>query len=304
MKPRITILMGAVAAVLMPLASWAASATTDTPATPELVIPADLKLSQPVRDVEKMAKSGVSEDVIKTYIDSSPHAFNLSADNIIQLQGAGVSGGLTSEMLTHDKELADQAAAQSPFPAGQVVAPPPSPYPYPAAGGQTVPDQYQNPVSTYDIPQDLSPYYSELSPYGNWCYAPDYGWCWQPGFGLGYGGYPWGILAGGYWWNCPGYGWCWFPGRGYGFRGRGFAGRGFAAYGGRGIAGAHFGGPYVRNGAFGGFGGNRVSVTRIGGGGFRSSGFSHFGGTHFSGGGHFAGGGHFTGGGHMGGGHR
>ena len=292
MKPRITILLGAVAAVLLPLGSWSATDMAAATGASEPIIPANLKLSQPARDVEKMATSGVSEDVIKTYIDSSPHTFNLSADNIIQMQGAGVSGGLTSEMLTHDKKVTDQAAAsQPPFPAGQIVAPPQSPYPYPNTGTQTVAGQYQNQVAPYDMSQDLSPYYSELSPYGNWGCLPDYGWCWQPGFGLGYGGYPWGVLAGGCWWNCPGYGWCWFPGRG-------FRGRGFAAFGSRGFVGGHFGATFAGNASVSAFRGNRVSATRIGGGGFRSAGFSRSGGAHFSGGGHF------TGGGHAGGGHR
>lgn len=278
MKPHVTILIGVVAAVLMPLASRAATDAAP-PSAPELVIPANLKLSQPARDVEKMAASGVSQDVIKTYIDSSPYTFSLSADNIIYMQGAGVPGGLTSEMLTHDKNLAAQAAgSQPPF----STAPPPStpyPYPYPAPG-EEAPAQPANPVSTYTIPADTD--YSGLAPYGSWGYLPDYGWCWQPSFGLGYAYYPWGILRYGNWWNCPGRGWVWFPGRG--FRGAvgGFGGRGFVGNT-RFVGGTRFGG--------GGFANRSVSVTRIGGA------------SHFAGGGFARGGGgaHFSGG-HSGGG--
>ena len=98
----------------MPSAGWPATDAPADAAPPAFVVPADLKLSRPARDVVKMAASGVPDDVIKAYIDNAPSAFNLSADNIIHMQGVGVSGAVTSEMLGHDKKLTDQAAMTPP----------------------------------------------------------------------------------------------------------------------------------------------------------------------------------------------
>jgi hypothetical protein len=317
MKPHTFTLLVAVAALLMPVAAQPATDNTPGQNASTFVVPGDLKLSQPARDVEKMAAAGVSDTVIKSYVDSSPYAFNLSADNIIHLQGAGVPGTVTSEMLTHDKMLTDQAfaasasqaAGQPPFPGGQTVGPPQNPYPTPYPSPDMQGQPAQNQVSAYDMPADVSPYYSDLAGYGNWSYLPSYGWCWQPAYGWGYS-YPWGVLAGGCWWNCPGFGWCWFPGGRFhfGFGGRGFAGRGF---GGRGFVGGGFSGRGFVSGGFGGrtfgtpaFGGrSSVNVTRIGGGEHFAGGGGRFGGgTHFSGGAHFGGGSHFSSGGQFGGG--
>jgi hypothetical protein len=223
-----------------------------------------------------MVSAGVADDVIKAYIGNSSAAFNLSADNIIQVQKEGVSSAVTSEMLSHDRVLMAQAPSAPP-----TYAPPPvgaNPYTYPPAASQPAP--YQNPVSVYDMPAESSPYYSDLSPYGSWCNWPGYGWCWQPAVGLGYGYYPWGTLQYGRWSNWPGRGWVWFPGGGY--RGGAYAGR---AYG-----GGHY---YGYGGASFAAGRSTVSVARIGGGS------SHFGGAaHFAGGGfsHSSGGAHFSGG--------
>jgi hypothetical protein len=225
--------------------------------------------------------------VIKAYVAGSPAPFNLSADNIIHMQGVGVSSAVTSEMLGHDKRLSDQmAAAPQPAPLGQSST---SPYPNPYPQGQDQPvAPPQNTVSTYTIPADTSSYYSDLQPYGNWSYLANYGWCWQPGLGLGYAYYPWGILNCGRWWNCPGRGWVWFPrsGYGYGYRGTaGFAGgsRGFTAAG-------RVGGGFAAVGASSGGLRSSVSVRSIGGGAHFSGGHSFsFGGGHSSGGHSFGG---------------
>jgi hypothetical protein len=261
------------------------------------------KLSQPARDIVKMTVSGVPEDVIRSYINNSPSVFNLSADNIINLQGVGVTAGVTASMLNHDKSIRDNAPVfQQPVP-GQPPAPQPN-APYPPASDQAA---VYPPAETQVVYN-----YSDLSPYGSWNYLADYGWSWQPFGWLGYNYYPWGLLRFGNWWNCPGRGWCWFPGShfraGVGFRGgeHGFFG---------GTAGFGHGGTGFNHGVggFGHVGGRPTPVARSGSishvfhGGvssFHATGFSggggHFGGSHASGGG----GGHFSGGGHSGGGHR
>ena len=61
----------------------------DAPA-PGAPSPDTAKLSQPARDIVKMTVSGVPEDVIKSFITSSPVVYNLTPDNIINLQGVGV----------------------------------------------------------------------------------------------------------------------------------------------------------------------------------------------------------------------
>jgi len=295
-----TILIALLAATL-PLGAWAA-ADASNPAPPPPMISPDAMLSRPAHDVVKMTSSGVSDDVVKAYIDNSPAPFSLTADNIIHLQSAGVSSGVTSEMLTHDSKLSTQAPPMMPptQPAPTGYPYPPNAYPPNATGAPDVAPQ--NPVSTYTIPADTSSY-ADLAPYGNWCYQTGYGWCWQPSFGLGYAYYPWGLLNSGRWCNFPGRGWCWLPGRGFnGFGGRGFVGGGVGFGGSRFAVNRGFS-PATRfsgfsTGRFGGFGGG-VSVAHIGGGGFHSSGFSHF-----SGGGHFSGGSHSSGGHSFGGGHR
>ncbi len=291
-------------AAALPLGAWAATDVSD-PAPPAPVFNQDVLLSRPARDVAKMTSSGVSDDVVKAYIDNSPAPFSLTADNIIRLQSLGVSSGVTSEMLTHDTRLSAQvAAAPAAMPPTQPGYPyPPNAYP-PTADIQAPQVVPQNTVSAYTIPADTSSY-ADLAPYGSWCYVADYGWCWQPSFGLSYAYYPWGVLRFGRWCNFPSRGWCWLPGRGFnGFGGRGVCRRRGVGFGGsrfavnRGFSSARIGG--FNGGRFGGFGGG-VSVTHIGGGGgFHSSGFSHSAG----GGGHFSGGAHFSGGHSFGGGHR
>ncbi len=297
MKRRVIILL-ALAATL----PWVGFAATDAsnPAPPAFTVPPDVKLSQPARDVVKMTASGVSDEVVKAYVASSPMPFNLSADNIIHMQGVGVSASVTTEMLNHDKKILDQAP---PAPAPVPTAQPATPYPYPAPAAQ--PAEPVNTVSTYTIPADTS-YYADLAPYGNWSYVGSYGWCWAPYWGVSYAYYPWNVLRCGYWWNCPGRGWLWCPRAG--FHGSGFHGSAFVS-GRNGFnsgfhthfngTGTHFNSAHFTSGRMGGFGGG-VSVSHIGGG------MSHFsGGTHFASSGHFSGATHFSGGGRSGGmGHR
>ncbi len=205
---------------------------------PEMSPSAALPLWPPARDILRMVQAGVPDDVVRSYINNSPNAFNLSADGIIYLQKAKVPNPVTAEMLLHDKALRDQMA---PPPSAPAYANPPRPQPVAPPPQQTY--AYANPgyqgstVQTYTIPN------TDYNPYGTWAYGADYGWYFQP---YTYVGYPWGLsFRGGGWYNHGGHGVVWSPGyRLYGGGGGGVRG------------GGGFGG-HTTGGGSRGFGGRR-----------------------------------------------
>jgi len=92
-------------------------------------------------------------------------------------------------------------------------------------------------VRSSDVPEEVRPYYGELSAYGNWATVPDYGTVWYPSgvssdwrpyydgsWTYGPGGYfwvgsePWGWAPYHYgcWQWIAGFGWCWCPGHVFG----------------------------------------------------------------------------------------
>ncbi len=111
MKKR-QILVFTLAVGLVPLVGWCGvTAPTNGPAQPQTAASdSAVHLSPPTRDVLKMASKGVPDDVLKAYIDNSGSTFNLTPDAIVYLQSQGVSGPVTTEMLTHDKALIDRPA--------------------------------------------------------------------------------------------------------------------------------------------------------------------------------------------------
>jgi hypothetical protein len=275
--------VGAVALALTPLAAGAAGqAETAATSQPSLVQPSSaapkLNLattpSTPVRDVMKIVNSGVSEDVVKAYIQTSSSRFSLTSDDIIQLQGAGVSSSITVAMLNHDTALRQNLSVPPP-PPDQPPLPPPDQTP----GATTAPSA---PPSTAGY-GDATAYYSSLAPYGNWSYLPDYGYYWQPysTFWTAYPGwgYPWwGWLNTG-WWFYAGHGWCWFPhfhdhgfghshDHGFGFPGQHDHGSGFHGVAQHGVAGQQHG-VAGQSGFAGGQGNHQSTIpggTRFGGG--------------------------------------
>ncbi len=275
----------------------------------------NMQISGPAHEVVRMVSSGVPDEVIRAYVEATPAMFNLTSDNIINLQGSGVSSALLTAMLTHDKTVRDNAnayyaSATAPQPPAMTPTAPPQPTPDESYATETA---------------DNGDYYGALSPYGNWNYLPGYGWGWQGYPGLGYDYYPWGVLGFGFWFDCPGRGWCWFPNSRFGSFNRfnhfdhfnrfgAFAGNRFD---GRFRAGANFGArqsfggnrSFAGNRSFGvnrssaGFRGFSPAMGHFGGGQVSTA---RFGGSHFSGGGgsHFSGGGGGMHGGGGGGGHR
>ena len=71
------------------------------------------ELSAGVGDVLKMAKAGVSVEVIKTYIEHSPIAYNLSATDIIALKDHSIPDDLTTLMVKRGTALKTQANQSS-----------------------------------------------------------------------------------------------------------------------------------------------------------------------------------------------
>jgi hypothetical protein len=297
------------ATVIAPLSSWAEETGPSGPppgpppaTVPSVPQPAAIpsNLNHNTREVVKLISSGIPEDVVRTYINNSPYTFNLTPDAIIELHSMGISSGLTTEMLVHDRNIPMNANTAP-------VAPTMVPQQQPGVAYPTTPQPDQTAVAP-----DNSDYYNELSPYGTWAYQPGYGYGWSPYAGLDTSYYPWGVLGLGSWcWVNNG--WCWFPHGGfYG----GFGRYGYGRYGGYYGHNYGFGGHYY--GGHGYWGGNHAfyggynhgsygshlayggGSHSFGGGGARMSG----GGGHYSGGGgsaHFSGGG----GGHGGsGGHR
>ena len=227
-KQLILAIAGGLTLVLMPLKGWSATAdtvtstNTQTAVQPETSPPAttppraavaispdqiaeNIKhLTAPVREVVTMSTSGVAEDVIKTYVDTSPSTFNLTPQSIVRLKDLNVSGNVIAAMLKHDKVLRDNAnmpASSQPIPGMNEPQPGNIPNAQPSDGG----------YGDQQLPPD---YYNQLAAYGNWNYMPDYGWGWQPdsSFWPDYAssGYPWGWLNSG-WGFWPGFGWSWFP---------------------------------------------------------------------------------------------
>src|SRR5215831_13045195 len=122
-------------------------------------------------EVIKLASSGVTEDVVLTFVTNSQYRYDLSAADVVYLKDLGVSSAVVTAMINHDAALANP---------NQVVAaaapPPPPPPPQQAVEAPLTP---QEPVSE-PPPADVSYFYGDLAPYGSWVVLPGVGWCWQP----------------------------------------------------------------------------------------------------------------------------
>jgi hypothetical protein len=71
-----------------------------------------VKHSEGVDEVLEMAKAGVSVEVLKTYIEHSSIAYNLSGADIIALKEHAVSDDVTSAMMKHGAALKAQSNQQ------------------------------------------------------------------------------------------------------------------------------------------------------------------------------------------------
>ncbi|HEY3854522.1 MAG TPA: DUF6600 domain-containing protein [Verrucomicrobiae bacterium] len=198
-------------------------------------------LSPNLQEVVKLTKAHMTDDVILAYIHNSGVAYNLSADDVLSLNGQGVSQPVISALLQSKGTAPLPTPAPTPTPAPSYNAPPPQ---YPSTPAPSVnppgePGTSAPPVAEAAVPgsEVTLPYFqSQLSPYGTWADIPGYGLCWipsvqattpdwRPYFSGGHweyteqgwfwrSDYPWGEYAFHYgrWFRDPRYGWAWVPG--------------------------------------------------------------------------------------------
>jgi hypothetical protein len=78
-----------------------------SPATlsPAPVLSAAAPLSPWASEIAKLARAGIHEDIILTYIDGTEGTFNLTADQIIELRNLGLSSQAIAAMMRHDGEV-------------------------------------------------------------------------------------------------------------------------------------------------------------------------------------------------------
>ena len=150
-----TISAGLMVAALMILAQFAPAQNSPDSAS------ATVSLSPAATEVVKLAQSGIGDDDVLAYVQSSRSPFNLGSDDIIYLRDIGISSPVVAAMVNQDRTLPAQPAPVTPAP---------------------VPVQAAAPAPAYvsDAPADVSYFYSGLSPYGAWVNLENYGWCWQP----------------------------------------------------------------------------------------------------------------------------
>ena len=229
--------LGLAGLVLLPFVhTFAQPATAPASAIPgaeQKSNPVPASISPGAAEVIRLAQSGVSEDVIKAYIENSTGAFDLSADHILYLRDLGISSDLITDMLNRDKFLRTQSTPSSPPAAAQPAAE------VQAAPEPTVPVEAPLTPQSTEVttpPAQANYFYSDLAPYGTWVDLAGYGWCWQPtvvviNHGWSpycHGGhwlytdcgwywrsdYSWGWAPFHYgrWYMHPGCGWVWMPG--------------------------------------------------------------------------------------------
>lgn len=132
-----------------------------------------------VQDVVKLAKAGISEDIILAQVRSSGATYSLSAEQIIYLTQQGVSQNVIKTLMA---SAAGPTAVSAPTSAPAApVAPPPAAaapvqpaYTLPSTSAPTVT------VAADEQTPSLATFQSALAPYGTWVNLPDYGLCWQP----------------------------------------------------------------------------------------------------------------------------
>ncbi len=215
--------------------------------------PADL--SPQLREIVRLNRAHLGDDVIEAYINNSGVVYRLSADDILYLNSQGVSQPVLSALLKAGPPPVNNPPAVAPPPAG--AAPPPaqsSATPTPPPGVEPGAPPFGAPYSAppfgapYNVPPpdasgsevNLAFFQSQLAPYGTWVDVAPYGPCWRPAeaqriadwrpyCNMGHweytdagwfwhSDYPWGEIAFHYgrWARDPGSGWVWVPGYNWG----------------------------------------------------------------------------------------
>ena len=189
-------------------------------------------LSPAVAEALRLVDGGVSEEVVKSYVESSPVGFALTADQIVALKERGVPPDVVVAMLTRNKELRT-LAAQARLASNQLgslsqrgYSPPVAPG-YPAIQSAAYAPQGPD----YQAPFGYNYSYPAYS-YSNWTYPLSSTWWWTPVGGC----YPYG--------RCYPYSYAYYQHRGHlGYYGASYWPHGWAdAYPNRLIAGPTWGG--------------------------------------------------------------
>lgn len=165
-----------------PATDPAVSQPPDSVAVIKKFDPEAVKLSTGIQEVVTLAQAGVSEMVIKAFIEKSNIPYNPTAEEIIFLTDIGLPNTVITAMLQQGNKVREQAARNAPAPAPVAPAPaiasapvvPPAPTQYVAAPPTTV-VVVQPPPSS-----EATQFYSSLAPYGTWMNDSELGWCWQP----------------------------------------------------------------------------------------------------------------------------
>jgi len=177
------------------------------------------KLPYGVKEVLKLTRAKISEDVVVNYIQNSGMAYNLTSSDIVYLRNEGVSDRVINAMLDQSKtlETAQNQADNAPPAAAPAPAPASAPIPAPTQAPQVAvnpapvyvqPPSPSAPSTVYVIPYPpaTSAYYGYYQPYYGYYgayYAPYYGPTISLGFGFGgyWGGHhgAWGGHYGGHW---------------------------------------------------------------------------------------------------------
>ena len=106
-----------------------ATTTTLAPSgTPSLAPAPNTFLTAGSSEILGLTQAGLDQSVILAYITNSPSAFSLRPDDIIRLQGAGVSSRTISAMIQHDQVLVPVTPPAPGPPAvfAMPIAPPPA----------------------------------------------------------------------------------------------------------------------------------------------------------------------------------
>jgi hypothetical protein len=203
-----------------------------------------------VKDVVKLVKAGIGEEVVLAHIQKAGVSYTLSADQIIQLNTLGVTSAEIKALLGNGSPVVAPVVPPPPAPPpAPATTPPPAPPvpqtavpvpppPAPAPGAPTV-WTTPGPGAAVTVVPSLDVFRARLTPFGTWVDLPGYGLCWRPSFRFTGRGW-WPYFDNGHWlytadgwtwasevewgdvvfhygrWRLDGLGWVWIPGYDWG----------------------------------------------------------------------------------------
>ena len=212
------ILVGLAAALpLLPLFAQVPAPSPSPAVSSSATIPANL--SPAAAEVVKLARSGVSEDVVTAYARNSKAPFNLSADQVVSLKDAGISSSVLAAMLQHDANLRPPADLAAPTMV-TVQSSPPQPVAAAQPQGAYAPAPVSpppKPIVVEQAPPGPQLEVMPLAPGPGYVWIPGY-WMWRNSAWFWVGGrwvlrpYPTAVWMDGHW-SRHGRGWIWVGGR-------------------------------------------------------------------------------------------